>query len=159
MRNAFRDDGLFRRDWWGRYLPVNIGQYNFDEIRYLGFRDDVTEFEAIKAGEVDLREELSSRKWAKEYDFPAVRDGLVKKLPITTKTVAQLQGFGLNLRRARFAEARGRRALAGPRDCAARIAPREPRNERELPRNRALPPGFRSVRGAGRLHRGGGSGT
>ncbi len=99
-------------DWWGRDLPVNIGQYNFDEIRYIGFRDDVPEFEAIKAGEVELREENSSRKWAKEYDFPAVRDGLVKKLPITTKTVAQLQGFVLNLRRARFADPRVRRAFA-----------------------------------------------
>ena len=105
---------IFERvaDWWGRDLPVNIGQYNFDDIRYIGYRDDVPEFEAIKAGEIDLREENSSRKWAKEYDFPAIRDGLVKKLPITIKTVAQLQGFVLNVRRARFTDPRVRRAFA-----------------------------------------------
>lgn len=100
------------RDWWGQGLPVNVGQYNFDEIRFLAFRDDVPEFEALKAGEVDLREENSSRKWAREYEFPAVADGRLKKLALTTKTVALLQGFVLNIRRSRFADPRVRRAFA-----------------------------------------------
>lgn len=99
-------------DWWGRDLPVNVGQYNFDEIRYIAFRDDVPEFEALKAGEIELREENSSRKWAKEYDFAAVKEGRLKRLVLSTKTVAQLQGFVLNLRRPKFADPRVRRAFA-----------------------------------------------
>lgn len=99
-------------DWWGRDLPVNIGQYNFNEVRYISFRDDVPEFEALKSGEVDLRQENSSRKWATQYDIAAVRDGRLKKAPIDTKTVAQVQGFVLNARRAKFADPRVRRAFA-----------------------------------------------
>ncbi|MFM9939104.1 MAG: extracellular solute-binding protein [Hyphomicrobiaceae bacterium] len=99
-------------DWWGKDLPVNVGQYNFDEIRYLAFRDDVPEFEALKGGEVELREENSSRKWAKEYDFAAIKDGRLKKLTLPTKNVAQLQGFILNTRRQKFTDPRVRRAFA-----------------------------------------------
>ncbi len=99
-------------DWWGRDLPVNVGQHNFDEIRYLAFRDDVPEFEALKGGEIELREENSSRKWAKEYDFAAIKDGRLKKLALPTKNVAALQGFMLNTRRAKFADPRVRRAFA-----------------------------------------------
>lgn len=99
-------------DWWGKDLPVNVGQYNFDELRYLAFRDDVPEFEALKGGEVELRQENSSRKWAKEYDFPAIRDGRIKKIALPTKDVAQFQGFVLNARRAKFADPRVRRAFA-----------------------------------------------
>ena len=99
-------------DWWAKDLPVNVGQFNFDEIRYVAFRDDVPEFESLKSGEIDLREENSSRKWATGYDFAAVRDGRLKRLPLETKTVAQLQGFVLNTRRTRFADPRVRRAFA-----------------------------------------------
>lgn len=100
------------KDWWGRDLPVNVGQYNFDRIRYQVFRDDVPEFEALKSGDVDLREENSSRRWATGYDIAPVAAGRLKKLALETKTVAQLQGFVLNTRRAKFADPRVRRAFA-----------------------------------------------
>lgn len=100
------------RDYWAAELPVNRGQYNFDAIRFSTYRDDIPEFEALKTGEVDLREENSSRRWATGYDFPAVRDGRVKRLDLTTKTVAQFQSFLLNTRLKRFEDARVRRAFA-----------------------------------------------
>ena len=31
-------------DYWAKDLPVTIGQYNFDEVRYEYFRDDVVQF-------------------------------------------------------------------------------------------------------------------
>ena len=45
------------KDYWGKDLPVTIGQYNFDEIRFEFFRDDVIQFEAFKADKIDFRSE------------------------------------------------------------------------------------------------------
>ncbi len=99
------------KTYWAKDLPVNRGQYNFDEIRYLSFRDDLPEFEALKTGTIDLRVENSSRKWATGYDFPAVRDGRMKKTELHTKTVAAFQAFVMNTRLAKFSDPRVRRAL------------------------------------------------
>jgi microcin C transport system substrate-binding protein len=98
-------------DWWGRDLPVNVGQYNFDEIRYTMYRDDIPEFEALKSGDIDLSEEFSSKRWATAYDIPPVRDGRLKRLTLARKTVANLQYFAFNTRRAKFADRRVRQAL------------------------------------------------
>lgn len=99
-------------DWWAKDLPVNAGQYNFDEIRYTMYRDDLPQFEALKAGDIDLAEENSSKRWATGYDTTAVRDGRLKKVVLEKKTVADLQGFLLNQRRAKFTDLRVRRAFA-----------------------------------------------
>lgn len=98
-------------NWWGAELPVNVGQYNFDALHVTMYRDDIPEFEALKTGDIDIKEEGSSKKWATGYVFPAVRDGLVKRLELETKTVASLQGFAFNLRRPKFTDARVRRAI------------------------------------------------
>ena len=50
-----------REDYWGWKLPVNQGRFNFDELRYEYFRDRTAEFEALKSGEYDLREEFTSQ--------------------------------------------------------------------------------------------------
>src|SRR5690606_37070163 len=42
------------KDWWAKDLPVSRGQWNFDELRYIYFRDRVPGFEAFKAGELDF---------------------------------------------------------------------------------------------------------
>ena len=47
-------------DYWGADLPVNMGRYNFDEIRYEYYRDPNVALEAFKAGRFDLRVENSS---------------------------------------------------------------------------------------------------
>ncbi len=99
-------------DWWGKDLPVNAGQYNFDTIHYTLFRDDVPEFEALKSGEIDVTEEFSSKRWATGYDIPVVRDGHLRRIVLSKGVVAPLQGFVLNTRRKRFADPRVRRAFA-----------------------------------------------
>jgi microcin C transport system substrate-binding protein len=100
------------RDYWARDLPVRRGQYNFDEIRVAMYRDDIPEFEALKAGDIDIHPENSSKRWATQYDIPAVRDGRLVKLVHKSGAVAQMQGFVLNTRRAKFADPRVRRAFA-----------------------------------------------
>jgi microcin C transport system substrate-binding protein len=99
------------KDYWASRLPVNVGLWNFDQIRFVSFRDDVPAFEAFKAGEIDITQEGSSKKWATEYTFPAVRDGRVKKIEIEQATVAPAQAFIFNLRRAKFADVRVRHAF------------------------------------------------
>ena len=51
-------------NYWGRDLPVNRGLNNYDEIRYDYYRDLEVMLEAFKAGEIDYREENSSKRWA-----------------------------------------------------------------------------------------------
>ena len=64
-----------RSDYWAKALPVNRGRYNFSVIKLLYFRDRTAELEALKTGVLDLREEFTSKSWATEYNFDAVKDG------------------------------------------------------------------------------------
>ena len=68
-----------RPDYWGRTLPVNLGQNNFDRLRFEYYRERQVAFEAFKAGAINYHEEYTSRFWATSYDFPAAKDGRVKK--------------------------------------------------------------------------------
>ena len=99
-------------DYWGRNLPVNVGQNNFDRIRYDYYRDGTVSVEAFKAGEYDFRNENSSKNWATAYDFPALRQGLVKKEEIPHDRSTGMQAFVLNTRRPLFHDRKVRQALA-----------------------------------------------
>jgi microcin C transport system substrate-binding protein len=98
-------------DYWGKDLPVNIGQSNFDEIEYTYFRDTVVAFEAFKGDQYDYRLESSAKTWATGYDFPAVNDGRVKKDKFVFEEVQPIQAWVPNLRRTKFQDERVRRAL------------------------------------------------
>jgi microcin C transport system substrate-binding protein len=99
------------KDWWAKDLPVARGQWNFDEIRLVYFRDFVPAFEAFKAGQLDYWEESSAKRWATLYDFDAIRRGLVRREKIPVAEVAPMQAFVFNLRRPQFQDARVRRAF------------------------------------------------
>jgi microcin C transport system substrate-binding protein len=99
-------------EWWGAKLPVSAGQYNFDTVRYEFYRDRDVGFEGFKAKSYLFREEFTSRTWATGYDFPAIRDGRVKRGEIPDDTPSGGQGWLFNLRRAKFANPRLREALS-----------------------------------------------
>jgi microcin C transport system substrate-binding protein len=98
-------------DYWAKDLPVNRGRWNFDRIRYEYFRDRAAGFEAFSSGTYDLREEFTSKTWATEYDFPAMRDGRVKLLNLPDNTPSGVQGYFLNTRRPALKDPRVRQAL------------------------------------------------
>lgn len=99
-------------DYWGKDLPINIGTDNFDRLTYTYFRDPEIALEAFKAGRIDIRpNENSAKRWATQYDFPAVRDGRVKKELIPHDQPVGMQGFIFNTRRAMFADRRVRQAI------------------------------------------------
>ncbi len=98
-------------DYWAKDLPVNVGQNNFDRIRYEYFRDSVVEMEAFKSDDYDYRVESTARVWATGYDFPAVQDGRVIKQAFDDRGRGLMIGFIPNLRREKFQDARVRQAL------------------------------------------------
>ncbi len=103
----------YKRDpnYWGKDLIINRGTSNFDSVRFDYFRDDTVAFEAFKTGGFDLQYENSARRWATGYDFPAINDGRVTKLEVSSATPISAQGFTYNLRRSKFQDRRVRQAL------------------------------------------------
>ena len=98
-------------DYWGRDLPVNRGIYNFEVIRLEFFRERTAAFESFKKGDLNWREEFTSKEWATSYDFPAVQDGRVIKTEIPQEKRPSLQAWFLNTRRPQFADPRTREAI------------------------------------------------
>ncbi len=98
-------------DWWGADIPLNVGQGNFDTIRYEYFSDASTAFEAFKAGEYTFRTENSSLQWATGYDFPAIENGWVKTEELADGSIGSAQAFIFNLRDEKFQDPAVREAI------------------------------------------------
>lgn len=98
-------------NYWGAQLNVNVGRHNFDELRFDYFGDDTVAFEAFKAGELDYREEYSSKNWATGYAAVEPPKGQMIREEIALQNGAGMQAFVLNTRRAPFDDARIREAF------------------------------------------------
>lgn len=98
-------------DYWGEKHPLNVGQNNFDRIRIEYFADDNAAFEAFKGGVYTFRNESLPKRWALEYEFPAVGAGAVVKEVLPSGNIAGGQSIIFNLRRAQFQDPRVREAL------------------------------------------------
>jgi microcin C transport system substrate-binding protein len=98
-------------DYWGKDLPLRRGQNNFDRIEFQYYGDQTVAQEAFKAGQYDFKVENSSKNWATQYDFPAIKDGRVIKKDIVLERPKPMQGFVFNLRRPKFQDFRVRRAF------------------------------------------------
>ena len=99
------------KDWWGTDLPVARGTSNFDVLRYEYYRDREVGFQGFTAKNYLFREEFTSRTWATAYDFPALRDGRVKRDVLRDDTPSGAQGWFINTRREKFKDPRLREAL------------------------------------------------
>ena len=98
-------------DYWGKDVPVNVGQNNFDQIRFEFFRDDTVGREAFKGDQLDWFAERSGKQWSTAYDFPAVTEKRVIKEKFPDSSSGKMQGYAFNLRRPLFADVRVRRAF------------------------------------------------
>ncbi|HVW93966.1 MAG TPA: extracellular solute-binding protein [Devosia sp.] len=105
----------YQRDpnYWGANEPAGIGENNFDEIRYIYFRDLDVSFEAFKGDQFDWWSENRAKRWATAYDFPAVQQGKVvrEEFPQSYANMGLMVGFAPNLRRPQFKDQRVRQAL------------------------------------------------
>ncbi len=98
-------------DYSAKNLNVNIGRYNFDELRFEYFRDATIAIEAFKANTVDWRTENSAKNWATAYDFPAVIDKRVILEEFPINNIGIMQAFAFNIRRDKFKDPRVRLAF------------------------------------------------
>lgn len=99
-------------DYWGRDLPISRGLYNFDEIVLTYYRDANSMFESFKAGLLDYRDETNTTRWINGYDFPALREGRVKREQLPLGVPRGMEGFAFNTRKPLFGDVRVREALA-----------------------------------------------
>ncbi|AXY59544.1 extracellular solute-binding protein [Acinetobacter sp. WCHAc010052] len=86
--------------YWGRHLAVNKGKYNFDRLKFVYYRSLDIAFEGFKSGQYTLHEEFTARKWVTEYNFPAVKEGMVVKYKFQHQNPVTTQSFVFNTRRA-----------------------------------------------------------
>jgi microcin C transport system substrate-binding protein len=99
------------KDWWAANLPVARGSYNFDVVRYEFYRDRDVAFEGFTGKNYLYREEFTARIWATRYDFPAIKDGRVKRESLPDETPSGGQGWFFNIRRDKFKDPRVREAV------------------------------------------------
>ena len=99
-------------NYWGKDLPVNVGHYNFDTIRFDYFRDANIAVEAFKGGAFDYRAENNSKIWATAYEIPELEQGTLIKEESPHNRPQGMQGFAYNIRRDVFKDPRVRQALA-----------------------------------------------
>lgn len=104
-------------DWWGKDVPFNRGQWNFEEVRYDYFANPQAIFEAFKAGELSSYREGNAAKWTSNYDFPAVSAGDVIKAEIPHGRPSGIEGLVFNTRKPLFADWRVREALILAFNC------------------------------------------
>ncbi|CAM9183153.1 extracellular solute-binding protein [Acinetobacter pseudolwoffii] len=98
--------------YWGKNLLVNRGRYNFDRIQYRYYRSPEIKFEAFKSGQFTLHEEKQVNRWIRDYQFPAVRQGQVKRYRFRHQNPVPTQSLVFNTRRQPFADIRFRQALS-----------------------------------------------
>ena len=100
------------KDYWGKNLPVNKGRYNFDKITLWFHRDYHIAFESFKAGGHDLHLEVIAKHWHTGYNFPAIREGKVRKRLIPHQMAYGSSFMFFNTRRKPFNDRRVRRAIS-----------------------------------------------
>ncbi len=81
-------------------------------LRYDYYRDRDTAFEGFTSKSYTFREEFTSRVWATRYDFPAIKDGRVKRESIPDERPSGMQAWMINTRRPLFQDVRVRQALS-----------------------------------------------
>ncbi|QKV18129.1 ABC transporter substrate-binding protein [Oricola thermophila] len=104
----------YRRDpdYWGRDIPSKRGFDNYERITIEYFRDQTAMFEAFKKGIFDIYPEGDPVKWESAYEFPAVKEGKIRKSAFKSRAPVPMFGFFFNTRREQFADPKVREALA-----------------------------------------------
>jgi len=98
-------------DYWGKDLPIRRGTNNFDEIRIEFYGDSAVLFEGFKGQEISYIREFNAEKWARDYDFPAVRSGDIVLSEVPSGRPSGITGFVMNTRNAPFNDIRVRDAM------------------------------------------------
>ncbi len=99
------------RDYWAASLPVNIGRYNFDTLRYDYYLDDKVALEAFKAGAYDVRTENSPKNWMTQYQDGNFARNYIVKQDLPDNSAQNTRWLVFNIQRPVFADRRVRQAV------------------------------------------------
>ena len=100
-----------RENYWAEDHRMNVGLYNFDQIRDIVVRDENLAFEMFKRGDLDYYLVNRAQMWMEELDFDQIQRGLIQKRKIFNNSPNGVNGMAFNMRRAPFDDIRVRRAL------------------------------------------------
>lgn len=101
-----------RPDYWAKDYRANIGQFNFDEFRFMVVRDESLAFEMFKKGDLDFHNVRISRQWVEELNYDDIQRGIVVKRKVFNNYPSSNQWFAFNTRRQPWDDIRVRQALA-----------------------------------------------
>lgn len=98
-------------NYWARDEGVRRGFYNFDKIVYRYYADGAIQFEAFKAGDIDLYWETDLKRWGRQYKGAKFGPGQIVAKVLPMGQGAYVRSLLLNLRRPIFQDIRVREAL------------------------------------------------
>ncbi len=106
-----------RSDWWQKDYDQNIGQYNFDELKFVIVNDDRLTLEKFKKGELDFYQVNRAQWWVEEFnvedaEFDFLHRGLIQKKKIYNYKPKGTSGLAFNMRKEPFNDIRIRKAFA-----------------------------------------------
>ena len=81
------------KDWWARRSSRQPRQLQFRHRAFEFYRDRDVAFEGFTGKNYLYREEFTSRIWATRYDFPAIKDGRVKRETLPDELPAGATGL------------------------------------------------------------------
>ncbi len=101
-----------RPDYWGKDDPMAKYTANFDKIKFIVVKDNLSLiFEKFKKGEGDFYTVSAAREWVEETDFESVQKGWVQKHKIYSEKPAGTSGYAFNMRKWPFNDKRVRMAF------------------------------------------------
>jgi microcin C transport system substrate-binding protein len=101
-----------RKDYWADKYRINIGQYNFDELRSTVVRDQNLAFEMFKRGDLDYYFVNISQVWVQQLNTPPFERGLIVKRKVFNNYPQSTQYLAFNTRRGPWDDLRVRKAFA-----------------------------------------------
>ncbi|WP_287111474.1 extracellular solute-binding protein [Methylobacillus sp.] len=98
-------------DYWGNDIAVRRGSFNFGEVEFKLYKDKDTQVSALRAGDFDFVSDPQMRYWCCQYIGKRFDSGELVKEVVPHRNPPAMNGYAVNLRKARFQDIRVRKAL------------------------------------------------